>query len=243
VSAAAPRSPWWTTVLLWAGLAVLAVILAAVGLVLWVGHNISRSAPQPDVAAFARSRPVQRADRATSAWFGGQLQGLSREAPWLRPAGQSVHDQCRATAVGVGSIGGVSSWITTCTRQQTGYYAYAGGGNGRVAALEHALAGLGWRGFTVTGAILEADYTTEAAPAPRTGLLVTWLSPATPRALRQILTVYEASFAHYLRAGADGVQAATPPNLSWLLRAAAPPAEHLFMVTLQGVYATSQPSS
>jgi hypothetical protein len=243
VSAAAPRSPWWTTVLLWAGLAVLAVMLAAVGLVLWVGHNMSRSAPQPDVAAFAQSRPVRRADQATSAWFAGQLQRLTREAPWLRPAGQSVHDQCHNIAVGSGGIGGVSGWITTCTRMQTGYYAYAGGGNGRVAALENVLAGLGWRGFTVAGATLEADYTTEASPAPRTGLRVTWLSPATPRALQQILTDYEASFADYLRAGADGVQEATPPNLSWLLRAAAPPAEHLFMVTLQGVYATSQPGS
>jgi hypothetical protein len=242
VTAAAPRPPWWTTLLLWAGLAVLAVILAAFGGVLWVGHNISRGAPQPDVTAFARSAAVRRADQATATWFGGQFVRLSREAPWLRPAGQSVHDQCRAAPASPPGIGGVASWITTCSRIQSGYYAYAGSEGSRVGALERALAGLGWRGFSLTSVTLEADYSTQADP-PRTGLRVTWISPATPRAISQILTAYLAAFANNLRAGANGVLQATPPDPGRLMRAAATPDEHLFIVTLQVAYATSPASS
>jgi hypothetical protein len=241
VTTAAPRPPWWTTLLLWAGLAVLAVIVAAFGLVLWVGHNISRSAPQPDVTALARSGAVRRADLATATWFGGQFARLSRDAPWLRPAGQSVHDQCRAAPAYPPYIGGVSSWITTCSRIQSGYYAYAGGEGSRVGALERALAGLGWRGFNLTSVTMGADYSIQAGP-PRTGLLVTWISPATPRAISQILTVYRAAFADNLRAGANGVLQATPPDPGRIMRAASAPDEHVFIVTLQVAYATSPPS-
>jgi hypothetical protein len=242
VTAAAPRPPWWTTVLLWAGLAVLAVILAAFGLVLWVGYNISRSAPRPDVTAFAQSGAVRRADQATAIWFGGQFVRLSREAPWLRPAGQSVHDQCRAAPANPPGIGGVASWITTCSRIESAYYAYAGSEGSRVSALEHALAGLGWRGFSLSPVTLEADYSTQAGP-PRTGLRVTWISPATPRDISQILTTYLAAFANQLRVGANGVLQATPPDPGRITRAAAAQDEHLFIVTLQVAYATSPASS
>jgi hypothetical protein len=242
VTAAAPRPPWWTTLLLWAGLAVLAVILGAFGLVLWVGYNISRSAPQPDVTALARSGAVRRADQATATWFGGQFARLSWEAPWLRPAGQSVHDQCRAAPANQPYIGGVSSWITTCSRIQSGYYAYAGSEGSRVGALERALDGLGWRGFNLTSATLGADYSTQSGP-PRTGLRVTWISPATPQAISQILTVYLAAFADNLRAGANGVLQATPPDPGRIMRAAAAPDEQVLIVTLRAAYATSPASS
>jgi hypothetical protein len=225
---------WLARGVLAAGLLVLAALLVVAGFAAWVGHNLSRTTPRPDVAAYARSAAVRGADRAAAAWFDRQLALLSHEARWLRPAGQSVRDQCRAAPDSSGE------WTMICSRTQAGYYAYAGGG--RAGALERALAGLGWRGFTVTPQALGADYSIRTGP-PKTGLRVTWVSPATPGAISQLLTDYTAAFGQHPRAGEDGVLQAMPPDPGEITGAAAPPDAHLFIVTLQVAYATSPPSS
>jgi hypothetical protein len=225
---------WLARGVLAVGLLVLAGLLVLGGLAAWIGYNLSHQAPAPDVQAQASTGAVRRADAQTAAWFRGQLAQLGREAPWLRPAGQSVHDQCRAAS---DSSGG---WITICSRIQTGYYAYAG--SGRVGALERALYDLGWREFTVTPQGLNADYTVQAGP-PKTGLQVSWISPATPAAVSGLVASYTAAFGQHPRAGEDGVLQATPPDPGRIMGAAAPPDEHLFIVTLQVTYASSPPSS
>ena len=237
----AQRSPRWATALLWVGLAVLAAIVAVFVLILWVAHGIGRGTPQPNVTAFARSDSVRRADRTTAAWLDGQLAQLNREARWLRPAGPSVHDECSTAPASPAGLGGVSSWITTCSRTQSGYYAYAGGAD-RIAALERALGSLGWEAFTVTPQSLEADHATQAGSSEAT-LSVSWISPATPQAVARLLTRYRAVYGGSLRNGAVTVLQAIPPDPSRIMRAVVPPDTNLFVVTLQVAYATSPPSS
>jgi hypothetical protein len=225
---------WLARGLITLGLLFLAALLILGGLIAWVDYGLSHHDRAPDAAVYARSVAVRSADRTTAAWFDGQFARLGREAPWLRSAGQSVHDSCRAASDSSGP------WMLICTRMQTGYYAYAGGG--RIGALEHALAEIGWRGFTVTSQALGADYNIEAGP-PKAGLRVTWIGPATPPAVSQLLTSYAAAFGRDLRAGENGVLQASPPTPGRIMRALAAPDKNLFMVMLAVTYATSAPSS
>lgn len=229
---------WVVRAIIGVGLLFLAALLVVGGLIAWVAYGLSHHDQAPDAAAYARSVAVRRADAQVAAGFDRQLAQLGQKAPWLRPAGQSVYDSCRPAS---GSSG---AWTMICSRMQTCYYAYAGSASatGRVGALERVLADAGWRGVTVTQRALAADYTIQAS-APKAGLLVTWISPATSPAIAQLLADYTVAFGRHPRAGKDGVLQATPPSPGQIMRAAAPPDADLFIVTLQAAYATSPPGS
>jgi hypothetical protein len=224
----------------------LAAVVVAGGVVAWVAvHGRSRHPAAPDVAAYARSAGVRSEDRAYAAWFDGQLAGLARAAPWLVAAGQSVLDECQALPSGGEGVAGATSWTMSCQRSQAGYYAYAAGGGSRVTQLERALAGLGWAGFVFTPgaaasgqravpAVLQAGYVasqTQAGPAGKVGLIISWLSPAQTRAPRDYVRFPAVGKTRYI----DPIQVA-PPDLSQIARAAARRAGNLVVVELVAEY-------
>jgi hypothetical protein len=223
----------------------LAAVVAAGGVVAWVAHGRSRHPAAPDVAAYARSGPVRGADRAYTAWIDGQFAELARAAPWLRAAGESVADECRALPSGGAGASGATAWTLGCQRTQDGYYAYAGsGGRSPVSDLERALAGLGWAGFTFTPAgaagggqaatpgVLQAGYVaSQAGPAGKVGLIVSWLSPAQARSVRDYVRFPVARQTRY----ADPLQVVAP-DLSQISRAAASRRDNLVVVELMAEY-------
>jgi hypothetical protein len=227
-------------------LVALAAVVVAGGVAGWVVHGRSRHPAAPDVAAYARSGPVREADRAYSAWISGQLAELGRTAPWLRAAGRSVADACQALPSGGAGVSGATAWTLSCQRTQDGYYAYAGGsGRSRVSDLERALAGLGWAGFTFTPAaaaaggqpatpgVLQAGYVaSQAGPAGKVGLVVSWLSPAQVRAVGDYIR-----FPEVVRTGTVRPIQVVPPDLTQIARAAAAkPAGRLVVVELFAEY-------
>lgn len=224
----------------------LAAVVVAGGVVAWIAHGRSRHPAPPDVVGYARSAAVRGADRAYSAWFAGQFAGLGRAAPWLVAAGQSVLDECQALPSGGEGVAGATSWTMSCQRGQAGYYAYAAGGRSRVTQLERALAGLGWAGFVFTPgtaagggqravpAVLQAGYVasqTQAGPAGKAGLIISWLSPAQTQAVRDYVRFPAVGKTRYV----DPVQVA-PPDLSQIARATARRADNLVVVELVAEY-------
>jgi hypothetical protein len=229
-------------------LVVLAALLAAGGLAAWVGYGLARHTPVPDLAAYARSGAVRRADAQTAAWFDGELARLGREAPWLRAAGSSVLDECVAAASG-SPDGPVGSWGVRCQRVQDSYYAFAGGGT-RLPDLERTLGRMGWAGFTftpgaaaaggqpATPAVLEAGYNTQPGPAGKAGLRVSWLGPAQTHALRDYV-----GFAETRGDSNLSVIQAVPPNLRQIARVVTPPADNLIVVEQISMYAVRPAAS
>ncbi len=227
-------------------LAVVAVVVVAGGVAGWVAHGRSRHAAAPDVVAYARSGAVRAADRAYSAWFDGQLAGLGRVAPWLRAAGQSVLDECQALPSGGEGVAGATSWTLSCQRTQAGYYAYAGDARSPVTQLERALTGFGWAGFVFTPgtaaaggqravpALLQAGYVasqSQAGPAGKAGLIISWLSPAQTRAAGDYVRFPVVGKTRYV----DPIQV-VPPDLSQIARATAAPEGNLVVVELVAEY-------
>jgi hypothetical protein len=222
----------------------LAAVVVAGGVVAWVAHGRSRHPAAPDVAAYARSAAVRGADRAYTAWINGQFAELGRAAPWLRPAGQSVLDECQALPSGGAGFSGATSWTASCQRTQAGYYAYAGAAGARVSELQRALAGLGWAGFTFTPAkaaaggqpatpgVLQAGYVaSQNAPAGKVGLIVRWLSGAQTRAAGDYLGFPVVRRTRYV----DPIEVVAP-DLSRIGRATAPSGANLVVVELFAEY-------
>jgi hypothetical protein len=221
----------------------LSAVVVAGGVVGWVAHHRSAHPAVPDVAAYARSGAVRGPDRAYSAWFDGQFAGLARAAPWLAAAGQSVLDECQALPSGGEGAAGATSWSMSCQRSQAGYYVDAGGGGSRVNQLERTLAGLGWGGFVFTPgtaaaggqpAVLQAGYVaaqTQAGPAGKVGLIISWLSPAQTRAVRDYVRFPVVGKTRYV----DPVQV-VPPDLSQIARATAARGGNLVVVELMAEY-------
>jgi hypothetical protein len=239
VTTASPRSARWPTWLLVAGVAVLFVLLAAGGLVAWVGSGLSRHAPAPDTSAYARSAAVQRRDLATATWFSAQLRQLGRQAAWLRPAGQSVLDYCRADGSAAPS-GGAARWSLSCQRSQAAYFVYGGASAGRIRQLERVLTGQGWGDFTISPASpaspleLSAGSTGRGSPAAiQAGLRASWISPARPQARRRDIgrpVVTRSRLVAWRQ-----VRAA---NLSEISRALTGQRDIVLVVTLSATYAT-----
>lgn len=133
----------------------------------------------------------------------------------------------------------------SCQRSQAGYFAYAAGGGPRVTQLERALTGLGWAGFVFTPgtaaggqrpvpAVLQAGYVasqTQAGPAGKAGLIISWLSPAQTRAVRDYVRFPVVGKTRYV----DPIQV-VPPDLSQIARATAPPEGNLVVVELVAEY-------
>jgi hypothetical protein len=223
----------------------LAIVVVAGGVVAWVAHGRSSHPAPPDVRAYARSGAVRGADRAYSAWFEEQLAGLGRAAPWLRAAGHSVLDECQALPSGGAGVAGATSWSMSCQRNQAGYYADTTGGGSRVSQLERTLTGLGWAGFVFTPettaggqpavpAVLQAGYVAsqaQAGPAGKVGLIISWLSPAQARAVRDYVRFPVAARTRYV----DPIQV-VPPDLSQISRATAPRGDNLVVVELVAEY-------
>lgn len=222
----------------------LALLLAVGGVAGWIVHDRSRHPGAPDVRAYARSGFVRGADRAYAAWIGGQLAQLGRAAPWLRPAGQSVLDVCQALPSGGEGVAGAVSWSLGCQRTQAGYYGYTGDRAARVSQLERTLTALGWAGFVftpgtaaaagqpATPAVLQAGYVaSQTAPAGKAGLIISWLSPAQTRAVRDYVRFPVVGKTRYV----DPIRV-VPPDLSLISRATAKPEGNLVVVELVAEY-------
>jgi hypothetical protein len=222
-----------------------ALVVVVGGVAAWLVHGRSRHPAPPDVAAYARSAGVRSADRAYTAWFEEQLAGLGSAAPWLRAAGQSVLDECQALPSGGAGVAGATSWTMSCQRSQAAYYAYTAGGRPRVSQLERTLAGLGWAGFVFTPgtaaggqpaapAVLQAGYVaaqTQAGPAGKVGLIISWLSPAQARAVRDYVRFPVAGQTRYV----DPIQV-VPPDPSQISHATASRGVNLVVIELVAEY-------
>lgn len=218
------------------------MLLAAGGLVAWVGSGLSKHTPAPDTSAYARSAAVQRRDLATATWFSAQLRQIGGRASWLGPAGQSVLDYCRADG-SAAPAGGAIRWSLSCRRSQAAYFVYGGASAGRIRQLERVLTGLGWGDFTITPASpapsaspleLSAGFTGRGGPAAiQAGLRASWISPARPQALRRDIgrpVVTRSRLVAWRQ-----VRAA---NLSQISRALTGQHDSVLVVTLSATYAT-----
>jgi hypothetical protein len=251
VDAGRPRDEvivtWLVRGVIAVGLPVLTGLLLVGGLIAWAAYGQShRNAPPPDVAAYARSEPVRHADAQTAVWSDGQFAQLGRQAPWLRPAGYSVIDNCGAEATSAPD-GPVASWSFHCQRVQVGYFVFAGAGT-RSAELERALTRMGWGGFgfiaarPVAGQPGASALLSAAYPPPgwagQSGMSVSWINAAQRREL--------AAYVRFVIPAKTSVQdpvQIVPPDLSEISRAAAGPGKDLIAVELVTNYATQAPAS
>jgi hypothetical protein len=200
-----------------------------------------QNAPAPHVAAYAQSGPVRHADARTATWFDRQLAQLRREAPWLRPVGYSLFDNCGAQPR-TAPDGATTGWDFECQRDQVSYFAFAGDGT-RAAELERALTRMGWGGISFTPArtfpgqpALSAMLTAAYPPpglAGNTGMRITWFNPAQRRDL--------AAYVRFVIPTRNSLQypvQVVPPDLGQISRAAAGPGRSLVSVELISDYVT-----
>ncbi|MEU1419552.1 hypothetical protein [Kitasatospora sp. NPDC005751] len=120
-----------------------AVILVAA--VLWQLHDLTTVPPAPDASALARAADTRAArDRAVA--FADEQTGLVRAAaPWAEALDSSVADLCEARAAS-GSFGSKPVWSgVMCRRTTVLYAAFDGEIEPRLAELDRALAGVGWK--------------------------------------------------------------------------------------------------
>lgn len=146
--------------------------LAGVGALAYWWHQLGTP---PDVAATARSAPVDKAAVRAAGVVDPRLPAVVGPAPWLSPVSTGFADVCRTEA---GSFIGSSYSPVKCTRTATQVLAADGLGAGHSKEWDRALRGAGWIGENeVSDPPGQMRYVDPAGLR----LTVTWLrSPADP---------------------------------------------------------------
>ncbi|TYC73557.1 hypothetical protein [Streptomyces sp. CB01881] len=124
---------------------VVAVAVVVVGLLAWAIHDLTTVPKAPDAAGLARSAETREARERAVAFADEQTARLRAAAPWAEVLDSSVADRCHAEARS-GSFGGKPAWSgVTCRRTTVLYAAFDGEIEPRLAELDGAAAGLGWK--------------------------------------------------------------------------------------------------
>ncbi|MFF1908562.1 hypothetical protein [Kitasatospora sp. NPDC058218] len=120
-----------------------AVIFVAV--VAWQVHDLTTVPHGPDAEALARSAATREARDRAVAFGDDQTARLRAAAPWAQVLDGSVADRCHAEARS-GSFGGRPAWSpVVCRRTTVLYAAFDGEIEQRLADLDRAAEGLGWK--------------------------------------------------------------------------------------------------
>ncbi|WP_406202322.1 hypothetical protein OH807_23845 [Kitasatospora sp. NBC_01560] len=152
-----------------------------VGVAAWQWHDLTTVPHGPDAQALARSAETREARDRAVAFGAEQTARLRAAAPWAEVLGDSVADRCHAEARS-GSFGGKPAWSPVlCVRTTVLYAAFDGEIEPRLADLDGALAGLGWKARSdgrslvqrlqrmhSPGADATAEQTAEALARPNT---------------------------------------------------------------------------
>ena len=165
------RAPWAGV-----GCAIAALVgapLALIGGAVYVVHSMGENLnpPAPNVAAVARSAPVDDADLSATNSLNDEASRLQQILPWIHPVARGVDDTC-STWSHDGSFGRSAYWLPiSCTRKLAWFGSFDGSLPAQQARIDAALqhAGLTPQGTSETS-YGDQNFTVDIALAPSTNL-------------------------------------------------------------------------
>ncbi|MEU6234046.1 hypothetical protein [Kitasatospora sp. NPDC047058] len=137
---------------------VAAVAVISAGAFAWVMYDLSSLPPAPNAHKLAEAADTRAARDRAVAFADEQTGRLRAAAPWAEVLDSSVADLCHAEAHSAG-IGSKAVWSSVlCSRTTVLYAAFDGEIEPRLAELDRAVAGLGWKPRDVKGLVEQLHY-------------------------------------------------------------------------------------